>query len=816
MFLTFSNTMLLIGLGGAVVPLVLHLLSRARYQSVDWGAMMFLDGFEAHQQHSARLNQVLLLLVRTAIVVMLAAALAQPVLQPWSPSADTRDEALRAADHGELICLGGAVACAITMLLLILMTASGGRTGRKSRQVVCLLLALVAGIGVVALTRRASAWEGELRRLLAERPRDEQPAGGAQGRVDAAILLDCSPSMDFDQNGQTRFSLAQSAAKQVLAGLHRGDRVSLILMGRDQTDSETEPTNDLQSVADRIDATSIGRDPADVAAALVRAQEVLDRDGQSARDLYVVADRQMLSWRNVNDFFMSKRWPELLRRSNASPRIFVVPVGNADCENVAVESIDLVDPPAILGQPAELEVDLRNYGQSPRSAVPLTVRVNGQVAFDATANVGVNRVARVTVPIRSAVLTSAGSQVVTAEIKTTGYRDDDRLDAVFEAIEPIRVLVVSGDQPTESFGEFRGESDFLRLALAPLRTLHRDGHDPCVVEVLSEDQWSAADLQRYQVVVLANVERFNDAQTRAIEQYVYGGGGLLVAPGSLSRVDNYNEQLWRDGAGILPAELQDPTASDGSEATSIVGYDPTAPVFQFLHDRPDLMLSSTIGRYFPSNSEKAGTEALAWYTSGAPFLMESRAGRGKVLLMTTPLDADWSTLPLSSFYLPFVQSTVRYLAAGSLPQRNIDTGQPIHVSLDEPVEDSPTLDLPNGTRQPVSRSQYGAVTEMHFSNARDPGIYRLHVKSNGTERSLAFAVHAPRDESDLTQLTDKRWGELESGLHLKRMEPADRPIAAAVAGARQGIELWPWAIAAVLLLATIELNLARRWSSDAF
>ena len=40
---------------------------------------------------------------------------------------------------------------------------------------------------------------------------------------------------------------------------------------------------------------------------------------------------------------------------------------------------------------------------------------------------------------------------------------------------------------------------------------------------------------------------------------VYGGGGLLVAPGNLSRIENYNEQLWRDGSGILPAELQDAT-----------------------------------------------------------------------------------------------------------------------------------------------------------------------------------------------------------------------------------------------------------------
>src|SRR5437764_6351179 len=34
----FFNPLMLVGLGAAVLPLVLHLLSRARYRQVEWGA----------------------------------------------------------------------------------------------------------------------------------------------------------------------------------------------------------------------------------------------------------------------------------------------------------------------------------------------------------------------------------------------------------------------------------------------------------------------------------------------------------------------------------------------------------------------------------------------------------------------------------------------------------------------------------------------------------------------------------------------------------------------------------------------------------
>src|SRR3954466_3092395 len=124
----FQNPLLLIGVGAAVVPLVLHLLSRARYRNVDWGAMMFLRGADARQRQSTRFNQVLLVLVRMGIVALLAFPLARPVVR--------------------------------------------------------------------------GAWFGTAK----------------PQQLTAAIVLDCSASMAFDENGRSRFELARGAARQLLAG----------------------------------------------------------------------------------------------------------------------------------------------------------------------------------------------------------------------------------------------------------------------------------------------------------------------------------------------------------------------------------------------------------------------------------------------------------------------------------------------------------------------------------------------------------------------------------------------------------------------
>ena len=77
-------------LGGAAVPLLLHLLSRSQYKTVPWGAMMFLTGPDAGPQYSARFRQWTLLLLRMGLIGLLATALARPVVAArysWVPSA---------------------------------------------------------------------------------------------------------------------------------------------------------------------------------------------------------------------------------------------------------------------------------------------------------------------------------------------------------------------------------------------------------------------------------------------------------------------------------------------------------------------------------------------------------------------------------------------------------------------------------------------------------------------------------------------------------------------------------------------------------
>jgi hypothetical protein len=729
---------MLLGVGAAVLPLVLHLLSRSRYKTVDWGGMLFLAmPGDLRQRRSARMHRWVLMLIRMGIIAALAVALARPALP--------------------------------------------GRWGA---------------------------------------------AAGPQGnRLAAAIILDCSGSMAFDENGVPRMDLARGAARQVLEALRPGDLAALIIAGagpqRGGTDAhpgDLPLTTDLQAVADRVALAKPGTRKADFAAAIRTAIDQLQRAGEAVagRDIYVICDRQKLSWEGARDPSFVSMWREQQGPDGLRARLMVIPVGSNDVQNVVIESIELQNAPAIRGEPAELEIRLRNDGPVQRASMPLTVKVSGGgKGYETKVDVGQDSTWSVKAPVK---FDKAGSYVVTASVTSTGLTTDDSLDAAVEAVDPVKVLIISGDERPDA--PFRSESDFLRVALAPFASagVSTGAGDPCSVKVMPVEKWIDPQLSDYQVVVLANVEWLSPYQVRALEQFVYErGGGMLVTLGNLTRAEDYNDILYRFGAGLLPAELSPPTPADGSQATSLLGYRSEHPIFRFLKGRAGFLPSATVGRYFPvpARGDDPQATSLAEYLTGESFLVEKQFNKGKVLLLTTTIDADWTTLPLSNFYLPFMQSCIRYLAAPSVLRTNLQPGQPIRLAFPNDVERSATLTLPDGSTQPVPILRYGQQPEVNYLSTELPGHYVLHItEKDAPERIQHFVVRGPQQESKLEGMEEADWNALEQDLGLRRVESSRVPVSAELAAPRTGTELWTAALGTVLLLCILEMAVGRAAARD--
>lgn len=84
--MTFLNAFLALGAAAFTIPLVIHLLNRSKYLTIDWGAMQFLSGTLQVNSRRMQWKQWLLLLIRCMIPVLLALAMSRPILQAWRDS----------------------------------------------------------------------------------------------------------------------------------------------------------------------------------------------------------------------------------------------------------------------------------------------------------------------------------------------------------------------------------------------------------------------------------------------------------------------------------------------------------------------------------------------------------------------------------------------------------------------------------------------------------------------------------------------------------------------------------------------------------
>ncbi len=78
----FLNPWMLLGLAGISVPIIIHLMNRFRFRDVDWAAMDLLRRVLVVRSRRMRLEDLILLLLRCAIIAVLAMAVARPTLKP--------------------------------------------------------------------------------------------------------------------------------------------------------------------------------------------------------------------------------------------------------------------------------------------------------------------------------------------------------------------------------------------------------------------------------------------------------------------------------------------------------------------------------------------------------------------------------------------------------------------------------------------------------------------------------------------------------------------------------------------------------------
>ena len=232
---------------------------------------------------------------------------------------------------------------------------------------------------------------------------------------------------------------------------------------------------------------------------------------------------------------------------------------------------------------------------------------------------------------------------------------------------------------------------------------------------------------------------------------------------------------------------------------------------------------------------------LATLSTGDPLLLESRCGDGFVLVMTTTMNRSWNDLPIRSDFVPFLHEAVFHVAS-SRSHRNVDFGEPLIAHFQQAIRKSPapagsdraelqsateaaeefvTFVAPGGMAsevrvvvekthaegKPSGRHDASAV----FTNTFAPGVYAMARDADAAfpEQVDAFVVNYDHSEDDLTQLTGDDRARLVTNDRI-RFSSSLEDLEKRMYGDESITEVWAVLLTLFLLLLIAELFLTRR------
>ncbi len=593
---------------------------------------------------------------------------------------------------------------------------------RRVRELLLMLLRALA-IALVALTV-AKPFFATTRPLL---------LGTSGAPESAVVVIDDSLSMNYRIGTSTLFERAQRRALELLESLPEPSEVALAFTSDAARDLPL--TTDRARLLQTIRAARASHRVGDTGAAIARAAALLSDAPHAERHIYLLSDL-------AQHGFAGSKIPSL---EAAHAQLVPIDLAGGLHTNRAVTDLRIATVPELGEGAAQISATLQNFSDTSVSDLEVTLRIDGKAVAKGLATLTPHT------PIEKRFVhrfDPSASHTVEVELPADALPVDDRRLARIAYRRPIEVLLVSGDPRT-----IRREDElfFLETALDP------EFH----VTVENGLERLKDSVQGRDVIFLVNLPAPDAAAGNLLQQFVSGGGGLFLAVGDRTDCDAWNAVL----GDLLPQPLATlrtvgmvaSARRDGE--TRISGNGERIDRFDFRHPllspfagaAGEALRQTRVGRFAllrPTPHAHSGT--LLRLESGAPLLVEGQQGKGRVLLLTTTVDRDWSDLAIQPGYLPLMQQAVRYLTRTTLapPTSAVLVGQP-QLLLIEESDRVVEVTAPTGTVHPLASPH-------RFARTDEPGLYRVAAARTGAlqDRPKAwFVVNPDPVESDLSPLT---------------------------------------------------------------
>jgi hypothetical protein len=746
--MTFLNPFVLLGLAAASLPVLFHLFAQRRAREVEFTSLRFLKKLEKSSMRTVRVRQILLLIIRTLLVIAVVMAFARPAVQGY---------------------LGG-------------------------------------------------LW------------------GSSHASSSLVILIDNSASMSRSDEHGTLLKQAKDAAKNLGQLVEEGDDaviLPLATLDRSSVTSASAILHGRKAVVEAIEKIDLTDRPAQLNDGLHLASAILAQSKNINKEVYLISDDQARNLFGVGvstDSTKRSDTSALLKLFDPSTKIFHIPIGSGDLKslNLAIDSLlpttTIFEP----GRPVEFNAWVRNTSDVDATNPVLSLFYNDErVAQQTIPHIAAHATERVAIAGASR---GAGIVSVRAELEQDQLPFDNRRFAVINIPATRHIAIYTDDPSSTTFLKLALEQSLSSSAGAPFSTELHPTQELRSIATLSE---------RLDGVMVMISRPLDQIDLTALHDYVYSGRGVAIFLQPGIDVSQFNSTV-SPKLGLPSIQSKNGNAQDAAHYVSFAQLDLSHPFFAGMFDQKQSKATGTIHgiespkfyEFYTLNAPRSSS--LIQFSNGAPLLISIPSGKGEILLYSVPPTLQFSDMPRKGIFLPLMRRTAAYVSAIRahrdenahtqyvttepfdlvLPElRGVQAGTTVVVKLpgEAGSNGKPTTALT--VRAPITIDADGRA-RIHLESASVAGNYSVYLDAEARDPIGAFAVNAESAESDLTRATTAETRDALSSLmtekkNLVLIEPTQTDIVQRVIKSRFGVELWQAFLAAALILALIEMLMAR-------
>ncbi|MDR3633104.1 MAG: BatA domain-containing protein [Isosphaeraceae bacterium] len=626
-----------------------------------------------------------------------------------------------------------------------------------------------------------------------------------------ALVFDTSLSMGYKEHDKTRLDEAKDWAYETLKKTPDSSQVFVI----DSSQPGVPPPLSPASARKQIEGLALRATYRPLNAAVGQAYSAVVESDRPRHEVYVLTDLARSAWKTDS----AVEGLDKLQKIKNGVNTYVVRLAPKDVRDIAVTEAEPSASVATQGDTIEIRAKIRSQGAAvtpvaeffldgvPKDKKPVAVPANGET-----------EVKFVTPKLDPRVPLHQGFVRFSGAIDSLAF--DDTRYFTFK-VEAARKVLVIADLLTEG----ANDAEFIADALDPdPATLPPGTPRACKVTRIRARDLTDRDREAfkdYSCIFVNNVSELKEEDWGKLNAYVREGGGLTVGLGDRCTAGNYNGP---NASQVVPAKLERKSNPEKPTTFGKVN-DFTHPLFTRYAQNIEADLSQVPVRRYWHVVPSEGARVLLSYADGSPALLERTLKgekTGRVLLWTTPLarrsdpkaDAAWNEFPMAWPFLAALVETVPYMAGATGERLNYTAGDNVILAVD------PTRRFKNY----FVRHQEGKNAErltapvtndsLVIEAPTPPGQWTVTATGPETEKEeMGFSINPPLGESEFVPLEK---GDLDHLFGKDKYVFADdtKALAERVKDVRFGRELFPWIMALILIVVTLENLLANKFHRE--